>query len=184
VTRLWLVRHGQTAWNLEGRYQGQADPPLNPTGWEQAQALRGQLAGQRFEAVYSSDLQRALTTARVLADSLGLPVRAEPGLREIRLGEWEGLLQSEIETRYAEAWLSRRADPVRARAPGGESAEEVAERVWAAADQIAARHPGGHVLVVSHGLALAALVCRARGLPLERVYEMVPENCQVEVVDW
>jgi 2,3-bisphosphoglycerate-dependent phosphoglycerate mutase len=184
MTQLWLVRHGQTAWNIEGRFQGQADPPLNATGWDQARALVPQLVGISFAALYSSDLQRAHTTARVIADSLGLPVNLEPGLREINQGEWEGMLSVDIRERFAEAWLARQRDPLNARAPGGESIAEVAERVWATVDGIVLRHPHRPILLVSHGLALATIICRARGLPLAEAHEYIPDNCAPDVVDW
>jgi broad specificity phosphatase PhoE len=184
AARLWLIRHGQTAWNLEGRYQGQADAPLNATGWEQARAVAARLAGKRYDAIYSSDLQRALTTAEVIGEAVGLRVRRHPGLREVRLGRWEGMLAVDIQRDYAEAWLARQRDPANARPPGGESAAEVAQRVWAAVDEIVTAHPGGAIIVVSHGLAVATVLCRARGVPLAEVYTLIPDNCQPETVVW
>jgi alpha-ribazole phosphatase len=184
MTRLILVRHGETDWNREGRYQGQADPPLNEHGRAQARALADQLAGQSFEAIYSSDLQRAVETARIVARQYGLPVRQDRRLREIDQGEWEGVRVDEITARYPQLWAARQRDPLHTRPPAGETPLEVAARVWAAADDIARLHPGGRVLIVSHGLALAALLVRARGVPLERAYDCVPGNAQVEEITW
>ncbi|MCC6188643.1 MAG: histidine phosphatase family protein [Anaerolineales bacterium] len=184
MTRLWLVRHGQTAWNLEGRYQGQADPPLTAAGWEQARAMLPQLDGIAFAAIYSSDLRRARDTASILAAHLGLPVQVRVGLREVRLGLWEGMLFSDIQDQYAAAWQERQRDPLHARPPQGETLAEVAVRASAAADEIAQAHPAADVLVVAHGLTLATLLCLGRGLPLERAYDLVPDNCRPEVVDW
>jgi alpha-ribazole phosphatase len=184
MTQLWLIRHGQTDWNLEGRYQGQADPPLNATGQAQAEALAAHLDGRRFEAIYSSDLQRARATAEAIADRHGLPLKLDARLREIHQGEWDGLRVTEIMARYPREWAARESNPAEARPPGGESPREVAGRVWAAADDIARTHPGGRVLVVSHGFSLATLLCRARGLPLGRAFDLILDNARPEVIEW
>lgn len=184
MTQLWLVRHGQTDWNVEGRYQGQADKPLNANGLAQAEQLAAQLDGRRFEALYSSDLLRARQTAEALSRKTGLAVQIDPRLREINQGEWEGELAVVIRERYEIQLAGRRADPINGRPPGGESASEVAARVRAAADDIARRHPHGAVLVVSHGLALATLIARADGIPLEKVYSVIPDNAAIRILLW
>jgi broad specificity phosphatase PhoE len=102
MTQLCLIRHGQTDWNLEGRYQGQSDVPLNQTGLAQAQSLAEQLKGQTFAAIYSSDLMRARQTAEPCAKMLGMTIQAEAHLREIDQGEWEVVLVEDIKARYAE----------------------------------------------------------------------------------
>ncbi len=181
---LWLVRHGQTDWNLSGRYQGQADVPLNDTGWEQARALPAVLSGPDFAALYSSDLRRARDTASVLAERLSLAVQVDARLREVRLGEWEGMLFSDIQAHYPAEWQARQSDPLNARPPGGENLREVAARVWAAADDIARIHPGAEVVIVAHGLSLATVRVRALGLPLAVAYDHVPENGRPERVTW
>jgi probable phosphoglycerate mutase len=183
MTELWLVRHGQTDWNLEGRYQGQSDIPLNAAGLEQARQLAERLSVTHFEALYSSDLQRAFQTAAILGERLGLAVQADQRLREIHQGEWQGRLLAEIQQQYA-GQLNGVADPMHARAPQGESVAEVAFRMAAAADDICHTHPQGRLLVVGHGLALATLVCQAGGIPLAQVYEHIPQNTQVEVISW
>jgi len=158
--------------------------PLNPTGLAQARTLAAQLEGQPFNVIYSSDLQRARQTAQILSNHLGLVLRLDPRLREIHQGEWQGLLVSELSVRYSEAMAARRSNPLTARAPGGESVAEVASRVWAAAGEIARAYPTGRVLVVSHGLALATLIAKGRGVPLEQVYSLIPENAHPCIVEW
>jgi broad specificity phosphatase PhoE len=184
MTHLWLIRHGQTDWNLEGRYQGQSDAPLNAAGRAQAERLARRLTGNSFAALYSSDLQRARETAEIIGAQIGLRTQCDKRLREINQGEWEGQLVTEIIVRYQRAWAAREIDPLGARAPGGESVAEVAARAAEAADAIARRHPGGIVLVVSHGLTLATLLCRARGRPLSEAYQAIPENAVPEAIGW
>jgi alpha-ribazole phosphatase len=184
MSELWLVRHGQTDWNLAGRYQGQADVPLNETGLAQARALADSLTGTVFKALYCSDLARARQTAEILGERLGLAPRIDARLREIDQGEWEGLAFSEIVSHYANVMDARSQDPVNQRAPGGESVAEVAARVGEAAGDIARRHPQGPVLIVLHGLALATLTCQARYIPLANVYEHIPQNAAPEVISW
>lgn len=184
MTQLCLVRHGQTDWNLEGRYQGQSDVPLNENGRAQAKSLAEQLKDQTFAAIYSSDLMRARDTAETVANHLGLPVQIEPRLREINQGEWEGVLVEDIKARYAEIWSQRTEDPASVRPPGGETVGEVAERVYAALDDIARRHPSENVLIVSHGLAIATAICRARGIPIGQAYTFIPENVEPVWLIW
>lgn len=184
MTHLCLIRHGQTDWNLEGRYQGQSDVPLNENGIAQARSLIERLNGQTFAAVYSSDLKRARQTAKPIANELGLPVQIEPRLREINQGEWEGVLVEDIKARYAKLWSQRTVDPASVRPPGGETVAEVAERVYAALDDIARLFPTERVLIVSHGLSIATAICRDRGIPVGGAYTVIPDNVQPVWMDW
>jgi broad specificity phosphatase PhoE len=186
MTTLWLVRHGQTDWNLAGRWQGQAPhaPELNEVGRTQALAIRDQLRDVRLTAVYASDLLRSRQTAEIVAEPYGLPVRLEPRLREINLGTWEGMLSDEIQARFPQELVMRAQDPLNTPAPQGESPSEVATRVYAALDEIAAKHRGESVLIVGHGVSLAVIICRAEGIPLQRVYDHVPDNARPYRVEW
>jgi alpha-ribazole phosphatase len=183
MARLILIRHGETDWNVEGRWQGHADVPLNARGRAQAEEIAAALAGQEIAAIYASDLERARETAGPLARQTGLPVRLEPRLREVDQGEWQGLLVTEIEARYAEAIRKRRADPLHVAPPGGETALEVRQRVLAAVQDILRAHPGESVAIVSHGFALAVILAYYRGIPVERVWELVPENGAVTKIE-
>lgn len=150
ATTIVLARHGETDWNRERRVQGHADAPLNETGRAQARRLARDLAGERFDAVYSSDLVRASETARIVAESRGRDVGLVPGLRERRFGTWEGLTDSEIRERFPDARPGHWGD--------GETADEMAARVLAALRSLAEAHPGGHLLVVAHGGPLRAVL--------------------------
>jgi phosphoserine phosphatase len=158
VTTILLARHGETEWNREERYQGHADPPLNETGRAQAEELAERLVGERIDAVYSSDLRRAAETAEIVAARLGLGVEHEPGLREIDVGSWQGLTKAQIDGR---PW-------------DGETYEHHAERVTRALREIAARHLGRTLLVVSHGGSLRRVQEAVLGESLP-----VAEHCTV-----
>ena len=145
-TTLLLVRHGETDWNLERRYQGHLDSPLNDAGRAQAGAVAEELAAEPVDAVYSSDLGRARATAEVIAARLGLPVQDDPGLREVDVGSWAGLTRDEVAQRFGEGTTH-----------DGESREEHRDRIVAAVRRIAARHPDGCVVLVSHGGSIRAL---------------------------
>jgi broad specificity phosphatase PhoE len=150
--RIILARHGETDWNLERRWQGHSDRPLNETGREQAEALADELADEPIAAVYSSDLVRAHETARIVAERLGLDVVTVPELRERRFGSWEGLQDVEVERRF----------PGVHGPPDGEPRDEMTRRVLESLQRIAASHEGRTVLVVSHGGPMRA-VLRHRG---------------------
>jgi broad specificity phosphatase PhoE len=184
MTQFWLARHGETDWNLEGRFQGQSDPPLNASGLAQAQQIAGLLVGAGIQTIYCSDLQRALLTAQIIGNKLGIIPQVDNRLREIHLGAWEGMLVEQIKSKYPEIWHRRQLDPVNVHPPGGENLSELALRVWAAGNQIAGNHPNETVLIVSHGVSLACLICRVRGLPLEQALYVIPENAQPIKVDW
>jgi broad specificity phosphatase PhoE len=184
MTRFWLVRHGETDWNLQGRYQGQADPPLNANGLTQAQRIGDQLIDEGIKAIFSSDLQRALHTAQIIADKLQLSVFIDKRLREISLGKWEGMLIDDIIAQFPLEWQSRQDNPVQAHAPGGENLLQVAERVRDAAEQIAQDYPSESVIIVSHGMALATLFSLAQDLPLGQAYTLIPDNAHPLRVDW
>ena len=184
MTTLWLVRHGQTDWNVERRYQGHSDTPLNAIGIEQAAQAAEALAGAHYAALYSSDLQRARVTAEAIGNRLGLEVLVDQRLREVHLGDWEGMLSTDIQEQYPVEWEMRRQNLLHARPPGGENIEELAARIWPVFDELAARHRGEHVIVVSHGMALATVLCRTQGVALNDARDLIPENAQPVPVVW
>jgi broad specificity phosphatase PhoE len=186
MTDFWLVRHGQTDWNLTGRWQGQSSdaPSLNETGRQQALVLLDQLKHMQFSAIYSSDLLRSRQTAELIANRLHLGITLESRLREMNLGAWEGMLSDEIKSQYPQEMAERACNPLHARAPGGESAMQVAKRVMAAVGEIGMRHCDKSVLIIAHGISLAIVTCLARGIPLNKLYEYVPDNATLNRVKW
>jgi len=164
MVRLLLVRHGVTTWNAQHRYQGHTNVPLSEVGVRQAVALAERLSAEEIHTLYSSDLDRARTTARLIAQRHDLPVCLEPRLREIHFGAWEGLSYQQIQERYAEEYKAWKADPMSVAPPGGETLAQVAERVRAVLDQLAVRHLNETVLITAHGGVLQVLLCLVLGL--------------------
>ena len=179
MTELWIVRHGETDWNRERRFQGHADQPLNETGRAQARALAESVAGDGISAVYTSDLARARETAEIVASRLGVEAVPLPGLREIDVGEWQGLTWPEIEERFPDA-----AAAWRERGHGWESGEsyaELGERVVAALRRIVTDHPGERGLVVGHGGTVRATRAFIDGMtvPESRTRNGPAANCEI-----
>lgn len=187
MTTFWFIRHGQTDWNKEGRYQGQLDIPLNAEGLLQAEAAAQSIAAsaQEFAAIYSSDLLRARQTAEIVARLLSLSLQLDPRLREINLGQWQGRLHAEVRQERAVMNDSTQvADPNVPHAPGGESVAQVAERATQAMNWFAQRHPQGNVIIVAHGVVIATLLCATRGVPLRDFRTQSVCNAEIATVSW
>jgi len=176
---VFVVRHGQTDWNVARRFQGHTDIALNANGLRQVQQLAVRLAREPLAAIYASDLVRAHATALASATLHGLPVHAMADLRERHFGVFEGLTASEIEQRYPEwyrRWISREPDFA---AHGGESLEGVSTRVLATLCQIARRHRGRAVLVVTHGGALDLIYRHVIGVDLKALRTWETPNAAI-----
>ena len=184
ITRIIAVRHGETAWNVDTRIQGHLDIPLNDRGLWQARQLANSLAGEPVSAVYASDLQRALATARAVASATGAPLHTEPGLRERCFGALEGKTFAEIEQEHPEQALRwRRRDPDYAPA-GGESLLALRARVTEAAHRLAAQHPGGLVVLVAHGGPLDVLYRAATGQDIQAPRTWQLANAAINRLLW
>ena len=182
-TTLILIRHGETAWNAERRLQGHIDIALNEEGVRQAEALAGALAHEKIDAVVSSDLSRAASTADAVARLHGLPAAREPMLRERCYGGFEGLLYTEISQRFPAdfaAWQARDSD---ARMPAGirvaESFREFYQRCTSAIIALAAAHPGQTLALVAHGGVLECAYRAALGMPLETPRNFAVMNASI-----
>jgi 2,3-bisphosphoglycerate-dependent phosphoglycerate mutase len=158
---LFLFRHGETDWNRQGRLQGRTDTPLNATGLAQAEALTERLRPHRLDAVMSSDLARAWTTARIVAEGLGVPLIREPGLREANIGGAEGLYWPEVKSRFGETLTERWFTDDDAAFPGGETGLETRTRGLAALRRFIAAQPYRRVGVSTHGAMVRQLMKHA-----------------------
>lgn len=171
LTTLWLLRHAQSEWNQEGRWQGQADTPLSDLGRQQAHRVGKRLRRYPITQIISSDAQRAMETARVVGSYLRLAPAPDPGLRESDIGVWAGLTTPEIKARFPEEWaaMNARAD---VRRGGGETYSELRARTLAVAQEVTARYHGQNILLVSHGASIRALISAALGLDLFTMHNL------------
>lgn len=184
MTELWLIRHGETDWNLARRIQGWRDVELNEAGRLQARRLADRLGGEGhvFDAIYSSDLRRAHATALSVAARLGMDVRLEPRVRERRFGVLESLTPDEMDARQPEASAAWRARDLDHPLGGGESLREFHRRVVQAMDAIAASHPGQRVLAFTHGGVLDIVWRHAHRLALSTPRHEKLLNCAINRV--
>lgn len=198
MTEIWFIRHGETDWNRQRRLQGWQDIPLNEAGRQQAAQLAARMRDEavqtRFDALYSSDLQRARDTAQPVAEQLDLRIRTEPGIRERGFGVLEGLDLEHIDTlapAAAASWKSR--DPLRP-LDGGETLGQFQSRVISTVDDIAARHGGERIMLFTHGGVLDIVWRPASGVPLNAPRDASMLNVSInrvgvsgrewQVLDW
>jgi 2,3-bisphosphoglycerate-dependent phosphoglycerate mutase len=177
------VRHGESTWNAERRIQGQLDPPLSEEGRRQAGLLARRLAGRTLAGFYSSDLERALETSRLVAGAVGLSPEPWPGLREVNLGEWEGLRTEELAERYPDAWRRWVQEPDWDLVPAAEGAGPFEARVGRAIEAIFERHQEGQVLVVTHGGVIQVALHRAVGRASRGLFLFRIQNTSITVIE-
>jgi broad specificity phosphatase PhoE len=178
-TTIVLVRHGETDWNRDNRFQGHADPPLNQTGRAQALTFACGIQGERFAAIYTSPLRRAYETAAILSTQLGLEPVPDEALKEVDVGSWSGLTREEVEVRFPAGyarWLEYGHGW-----DDGESYDELGERVVAGLLGIAAQHPDQRVLAVTHGGPIRSALAAADRVPFEEARRSIDVigNCAV-----
>jgi alpha-ribazole phosphatase len=183
TTTIYLVRHGAVVGAETRRFIGHLDVPLSPVGEAQCHALAARLRGARLRAIYSSDLRRARRSGEIVGRAVGLSPAALPSLREMSMGRWDGLTAAEIEAREPDAFTRWMSGIGHFAFPGGESVADLAERAWPALEQIADAHPGEAVAVVAHGGTNRAILCRAVGLPFERLLAFGQDYAALTVLE-
>jgi broad specificity phosphatase PhoE len=169
---VYLIRHGETLWNREGRCQGVTDVPLTEKGYRQAHAIAKALGKKPPNLILAGPLQRTRETAAVIAKSHGLPVEMREELREWNQGELEGLTGAELlgnHRAYFERWFQ---DPAGAAPPGGETLRSLQERAWPVIDSLRERALNGPVAVVSHTMTIGTIICIALGLDLAHIHRL------------
>jgi broad specificity phosphatase PhoE len=181
--QFFLVRHGESQWNAENRLCGRTDVPLSEDGCRQAKSLAARLKPIPFEAFYSSPLQRALETARLISESVGLQPAPDPRLVELDYGQWEGETLAEIAESDPETFRAWDADPARVAPPGGESGLDAQQRVISFLDFLAAKHPQGRVLVVFHKTVCRLVICHVLGMaPSEYRRKLILNNAALSII--
>ncbi len=188
MLRLYLVRHGQTAWNHIGRIQGHSDVPLDEVGSQQAERVAHWLAQrlasrQSLHAVYSSDLQRAARTAQVIAERLNAPLLLTPALRERDWGAWEGLTRDEVIERYPEHHFTYLYDPLGGTPPAAEPMTAFWERVQQFARMLYERYTEGELIVVGHGGSLRILLCDALAGDIQTYRRIRLDNAALSIIE-
>ena len=188
MTKILVVRHGESTWNAQRRIQGHRDSPLSPLGMQQAGAIRDRLRATPISAIYSSDLSRAVATISPLASALGLTVQKREALREKSYGRWEGLTPEEVDEQYPGEWeryqRCRESDPHFV-IPGGETWEDVRDRTSTALLDIVALHgPNDIVVIATHGGTLRTMILYALGAPLASLFHMSVNNAGISRIDF
>ena len=181
--QLYIVRHGETVWNREGRIQGHTDVGLSHRGLEQARMLAQRLKTVHFDAAYTSDLCRASDTAAAVLDGRDVPIVPTPRLREYHKGAFEGMTEGELRTRYPSEYPGYVAKDLDYAPEGGESTRGVSERMASVINEIKERHLDDTVLVVGHGGSLRAAMMALLGMSLDANWRFVFGNCTLTIVD-
>lgn len=184
MTKVILVRHGQTLWNLEMKYQGHCDIALTEKGLKQAELAANSLANEEISAIYASDLDRALKTAESIAQKHKLQVVAIPGLREIHFGQWEGLTYDTINSEWSETMAKLFTHPDEIQIPGGETFREVKERATSALSKLIEKHPNETIVVVSHGGTIRTLLCAALNIHLNYLWNIKQDNTAINILEY
>ena len=181
--KLYIVRHGETVWNRQGRIQGHTNVGLSERGRQQASLLAQRLKPVPFDAAYASDLCRASDTAAAILQGRDVPFYPTPRLREYHKGAFEGLTEAELRARYPVEYPGYVAKDLDYAPEGGESTREVSARMTAAISEIKERHLGDNVLVVGHGGSLRAAMMALLGMPMDANWRFVFGNCTLTIVD-
>ena len=186
MVRIILIRHGETTWNIEGRYQGQEDTPLSPRGLEQGKLLAQGLKNVPLDVCISSPLQRSYQTCKFCADLHKLPVATDARLTEINHGDWEGVLAPDIAKAYPVEFEQWHTAPHLVQMPGegGETLDDVRRRVRAAFDEYARKYEGKTVLVAAHDAVNKAIICDLLGLGMEHFWQIKQDNTCINVMEY
>jgi len=182
LTKIFLIRHGETEWNAVGKLQGSSDIKLLPEGIEQAHLLAEHAPFSMVDAIYSSDLSRAMMTAEILAEKFGLPVIKERGLRETSFGDWEGRFLSDLAKENPNGFEKFFTKPDKVQLPNGETFLQSQARIMNAFDEIIADNEDKNIIVVSHGAAIRLILCAALYIPIRKMWSIGQYNMALNIL--
>lgn len=182
MVKMILVRHGQTEWNLLGKYQGQSDTDLSKKGMQQAELLAKNFPVDDVEAVYTSDLKRAYETGKKIAERFGCPLIPEKGLREFHFGEWEGHTYEEIVKKWPEEAANFFGAPEKLQTPGGETFHILQKRAMKTIEHIREENEGKTVVVSAHGAILKTILSSLMHIPLHYLWSIKQDNTAVNII--
>jgi len=182
MTLIYLVRHGQTAWNREEIFRGRTDVPLDETGLKQAELVGQYFSGMQIDAIYSSPLARARETARAIARLRNLKVEPLEAMIDMSFGNWEGHAHQEIREIDAETYRQWVESPHLARLPGGESLDDVRVRSMAALEDLVRDHPGKNLVLVSHRVICKVLICAILGLDNSHFWQITQDTTAINLI--
>lgn len=184
MASVYLIRHGQTAWNREEIFRGRTDVPLNETGLKEA-ALAGEyLKEVEVHAIYSSPLSRARETAEKIAQFRNIEVQLLDGIIDMSFGRWEGHPHQEIQKDYKELYLQWKEEPHRVKLPGGESLDEVRVRSMAALEEVIRLHPGKTLVLVSHRVINKVLICGILGIDNSHFWQIGQDTTAINLIQF
>jgi probable phosphoglycerate mutase len=181
-TSIYLIRHGQTAWNKEEIFRGRTEVPLNGIGMREAELAGGYLKDKEIHVIYSSPLSRAWQTAQKIARSHSLEVQPLDGIIDMSFGRWEGHSLQEIQKNDGELYRQWREEPHLVRIPGGESLDEVRIRTMAALDEVIQKHPGKTLVLVTHRVVNKVMICGILGLDNSHFWQIAQDTTAINLI--
>ena len=182
MTKIYLIRHGETEWNKIGKLQGSSDIKLLPEGIKQAHMLADHAPFHAVDAIYSSDLSRAVMTAEILAEKFNLPVIKERGLRETTFGDWEGRYLSDLAKENPKGFEYFFTTPDKVQPPNGETFLQSQARIMNALDEIIADNEDKSIIVVSHGAAIRLIICAALEMRIRKMWAIGQYNMALNIL--
>ena len=180
----YIVRHGQTNWNILGKTQGHGNSDLTAKGIEQATELAESIVNYPIDYIYSSDLGRAVQTAQILGDKSNIKVKETEALREMGFGEWEGLLIDEIKANYANVYATWRNEPHLAQIPGGETLHLIKDRVDSFIQSLNEKYDDKHILLVTHSVTVRVMLLAFLNSGMENIYRIKQDNTALNIVEY
>ena len=184
MTSIYLVRHGQTAWNKEEIFRGRTDVPLDETGLKQAELVGEYFQGMEIDAIYSSPLSRALQTAQKIAQFNDLKVQPLPGIIDMSFGKWEGRPHQEIREKDSKTYRQWVEEPHLVRLPGGESLDDVRVRAMAALEEVMRKHPEKTLVLVSHRVICKVLICAILNLDNSHFWQITQDTTAINLIQY